>query len=276
MKWNNALLSLAILFLLLVAFLIWKQLDGQWLSFLAAFVCLLFGNLDRIESFKASPTGVEARTREVIPVEARAQAVDTTLSEASAKGFQISEDIRAKVENLSQLVEQLATSQDQTAEQLAVVAANAKQIETSLSASAGEIAQASAVVQRAKFPVGIGNFEDASVLEKQLKNAGFSPYIYEAGGGIEDRSQHSTIWIGSSVPKEVAAAVLDIAVRYYPFLKYVALDEEVSDNASEIYIGADTTWGKSNGRELSRTMLLQLSDAKSQEDFHKLIRKTGE
>ena len=66
MPWNNAFLGLGILFLLLVAFLIWMRLDGQWLSFLAAVVCLLFGNLDRIESFKASPTGIEAQTREVI------------------------------------------------------------------------------------------------------------------------------------------------------------------------------------------------------------------
>ena len=66
MNWMRVLNGLAVLFLLLLIFLIWHGSDGKTLAFLAAAVCLFFGNLDRIKSLKASLFGFEAETREVI------------------------------------------------------------------------------------------------------------------------------------------------------------------------------------------------------------------
>lgn len=61
-----ALNGLGIAFFVYMAYLIWEQHEGQVLSFLAASVCLLLGNSHRIKWFKASATGIEAETRNVI------------------------------------------------------------------------------------------------------------------------------------------------------------------------------------------------------------------
>ena len=69
MNWMRVLNVLAVLFLLLLIFLIWHGSDGKTLAFLAAAVCLFFGNLDRIKSLKVSLFGNDPAKYTPIPRE---------------------------------------------------------------------------------------------------------------------------------------------------------------------------------------------------------------
>ena len=66
MSWAHTLNCFAVAFLLLLVYFISMGLDGQFLAFLAAAVCLFFANIDKIKKLKASAAGFEAETREVI------------------------------------------------------------------------------------------------------------------------------------------------------------------------------------------------------------------
>jgi hypothetical protein len=82
-------LSLAVIFLGLTGYILANDASAAaaargGVAFLAASLCAFLGNISRIESFKASPTGVEARMREVADVVDEAKATLKSLHEVAA------------------------------------------------------------------------------------------------------------------------------------------------------------------------------------------------
>lgn len=70
-SWRNAFYVGAAIFLIYFGGLVWSGIDGQFLTLLAAFICLIAARFDDIAKFKLSKDGLEGEMQQVID-EARA------------------------------------------------------------------------------------------------------------------------------------------------------------------------------------------------------------
>ena len=107
------------------------------------------------------------------------------------------------------------------------------------------------------YPIQVNDVRGAYDLVMELRTKGYSADVYlppnpyerpRAGRPYFSREESESVWIGCSVPLQVARDVLTIAHKHWPFLQYFAVsgDEgfEPTYTGSMIFLGGSTSTAK--------------------------------
>lgn len=135
---------------------------------------------------------------------------------------------------------------------------------------------------KTKYLVSLLATVGADTLEKCLSRAGFNVEIYD--DPFKDQKTYAldrqeSIWIGSRVPPAVASEAINIAISKWPQLKYLHLSDDGEDTPpdfvhDQIFIGGSSSTAEEIGLlKWTKGELRSLTNAKTIEDFHKLIRE---
>jgi hypothetical protein len=104
--------------------------------------------------------------------------------------------------------------------------------------------------------------KDGFIRKMETLGYHFQSYDEAVSSFPDSKTQSQAIWIGKNVPLEIAQQIVTEAKLFYPFLKYVALNDFVnqSETQNEMFIGGSTAAAK------GRLRLLPVSDS----EFEKL------
>lgn len=149
-----------------------------------------------------------------------------------------------------------------------------------------EVPRAIRLRDRSIYPIKTANLEDAQALIGEFEQRGFTAEIYrvyeeadEMGDEEKDTPENSkAIWLGSNVPSVIAVEAIEIAVRHWPFLRYVHLSADSSGPDyinSEIFFGGatQTAEGMYHLRPWTESDFEGLRQDMSLAELHKYVRE---
>jgi hypothetical protein len=131
----------------------------------------------------------------------------------------------------------------------------------------------------------VANLEGVDEVLGALSRLGFHANIFkryeddEPGDeSYEEKSESTTIWVGSKVSPHVAALAIKTVVKIWPHLRYMSIPGDLGEEPPEeihyqIFFGGATNTAISDGLiKWTQTEIEAIPDQLSPENFHKLIR----
>lgn len=133
--------------------------------------------------------------------------------------------------------------------------------------------------EKRQYAIKISNFSNVDQLVNTLTTKGYSVSIYNSGVGVYEPADWQVMWIGKDFPYDFANDVITTAFKFFPTLRYIEIRGDFGSSpgdetrATQLYIGATTTWAKSYGlKPLDERFYSSLASIGSQEALHTLIR----
>ena len=108
---------------------------------------------------------------------------------------------------------------------------------------------------------------------------GYDVENYISSDNQQDKiSKNEAIWVGRNIPFEYVAEILEIAIDYFPHLKYVEISDDEDGIApkyihNQIFIGgASSTAEERKLEKLSKKEIVAIKEIKTQEEMNEYFR----
>lgn len=186
----------------------------------------------------------------------------------SAEILKLTGDLDKRLSALASVVKSAAPS-----------AARTTNIALAESSNRAAVAAALDRAENRQYPITVTPFANAQSVVNLLVKLGYSAALYDEADDDIDLSASGLVWIGRSVPFDVAINVLRAARQQLPDLRYIAITGEnqmkdIGEWDKKIHLGASTKWAAEQGlAPFTDSEFDQLLKTTNTEEFRRLVRQ---